>query len=213
MKKKLATLIKTARKANNGGKGYWSLRAVADRAGISNGYLSQIENGQINNPLPDILKSLSKALRLQYKDLMQAADYLSPEKEKPKTIDIPILGAVSANHFNLAYQEAIPSDYITMNYALIKKDNCFALKIDGDCLIEAGIFHGDHVIILPTVDVKNGDLVVARIHDEATIKKFYKNDKQIILQPCNKKVEPILISSKEKNFEILGKVISSIRMF
>ncbi len=185
---------------------------ISHYADISHAEISRLLHGK-RKPSLKTLKILSNFLRVSEKEILQSAGYLPPEKEPLKTIDIPVLGLVSANSFNLAFQDAVPSDYLTMNYAMIKKDNSYALKIDGECLIEAGIFNGDYIIVYPTTDVTNGDLIVARIRDEATVKKFFRKDDQIILQPCNNKIDPIVISSKEKDFEILGKVISSVRIF
>ena len=90
----------------------------------------------------------------------------------PKTIDIPLIGEVPAGKFNFAFEEVV--DHITVNYDFVNRKNCFALKVKGNCLKDAGIMNGDIVIVAPDVHINNGDFVVARVDDECTMKKFYK---------------------------------------
>lgn len=77
---------------SKGGKGFWSLRSVAKRAGISDSYLSQLETGQVKQPLPEILRKLADALRHPYLDLMKVAGYL-PDETSP---EIQALGKISS---------------------------------------------------------------------------------------------------------------------
>lgn len=196
---------------SKGSKGFWSVRAVAKRADISNSYLSQLETGKVEQPLPDILKKLAEALRHPYEDLLRAAGYLPPEKEKPKTIEIPIRGTCPADKFNFAFEEIY--DTVVLNYDFVKDKNCFALRVKGDCLKDAGIFDKDIVIVSPHAQVNNGDIIIARVGEECTMKKFYKTDDQIILQPCNANYAPIILKPKEKDIEIIGKVIHALKSF
>jgi len=196
---------------DHGGKGFWSLSAVAQRASISHSYLSQLETGQVEQPLPRILKKLADALRIPYTEILYAAGYLSPQKEKPKTIEIPIRGECPADKFNFAFEEII--DTIEINLDFIKDKSAFALKVKGDCLKDVGIFDKDIVIVSPNTQVNNGDIVIARIGEECTMKKFYKTGEQIILQPCNHDYEPIILNPKDKKIEIIGKVIRALKIF
>jgi repressor LexA len=78
-------------------------------------------------------------------------------------------------------------------------------------MIEAGIFEDDLVAIKKTTDVKNGDLVVARIDDEVTLKHFYKTQESIELRPANKDYSVIKINNSVSQFEIEGKGIGLLR--
>lgn len=207
---KIGSHLREIREAK-GGKGHFSVRAVAKRAGISNSYLSQLETGQVEQPLPDILRKLAEALRHPYEDLLRAAGYLSPEREKPKTIEIPLRGECPADKFNFAFEEIL--DTIIINADFVKDKAAFALRVKGSCLKDAGIFDKDIVIVSPGAHINNGDIVVARVGEECTMKKFYKTKDQIILHPCNDDYEPIILNPKDKKIEIIGKVIKALKTF
>ena len=85
----------------------------------------------------------------------------------------------------------------------------FALRIEGQSMIEAGIFEDDLVIVERTPVARNGEIVVALVDDSATVKRFYKEDGHYRLQPENHTYEPIIV----KEVTILGKVVASIRYF
>ncbi|MFA6321656.1 MAG: S24 family peptidase [Candidatus Omnitrophota bacterium] len=212
MSTRIGDFLRQTRELKESGKGFYSLSAVAKRAGISHSYLSQLETGQVEQPLPGILKKLALALRQPYEDLMCAAGYLPQEKTKPKTIEIPILGECPADKFNLAIEE-VYEDTIEMNFDLIKDKSAFGLKVKGDCLRDTGIYDGDIVIVSPGATHKNGDIVVARIGDECTMKKYYINKGLIVLRPCNHDVDLIILDPKDKTVEIVGKVIKAIKNF
>ena len=83
------------------------------------------------------------------------------------------------------------------------------LTVKGESMIEAGILDGDIVIVEKTPTANNGDIVVALIDDEATVKRFYKEDGHFRLQPENRTMLPIIVTS----LMILGKVVTSIRYY
>lgn len=118
---------------------------------------------------------------------------------------IPLLGTVTAGMPILATQQI--EDYIALSG--VNGNNLFALHIKGDSMINAGIYDGDIVIVdqCPTAD--NGDIVVALIGDEATVKRFYKENGHFRLQPENDKYEPIIVDE----CAILGKVKTLIRSY
>lgn len=126
-----------------------------------------------------------------------------------KINSIPIIGRVAAGSPILSEENIEGS--ITIDPSFMKKaDNCFALKVKGDSMIEAGIFENDLVIIQPSTNVKNGDIVVARIDDEVTVKVYENKNQQIKLLPQNKNYEPIEVRS-DNNFSLVGKVSGVIR--
>ena len=84
------------------------------------------------------------------------------------------------------------------------------LKVKGDSMINAGIFHGDLVLVEKANTAKNSDIVVALIEDSATVKTFYKENGYIRLQPENDSMDPIIV---EGDMSILGKVIGLFRTF
>lgn len=121
--------------------------------------------------------------------------------------DIPLLGVVTAGEPILAVEEA--TDFFPIPTELeFEKGNLFMLTIRGDSMIEAGILDGDQVIVRQQENASNGDIVIAMTEEnEATCKRFYKENGHIRLQPENEQLDPIILD----NVTILGKVISLYR--
>lgn len=119
---------------------------------------------------------------------------------------VPLVGKVRAGEPNLAQEEWIGFFPLP---EVFKGLDCFVLNVKGDSMIEAGIFEGDFVVVRRQPQAENGDIVVALIEDEATIKRFKKFPEGVILEPANPKYSPIVV----KNCIILGKVIGLFRIF
>ena len=85
----------------------------------------------------------------------------------------------------------------------------FTIKVEGDSMINAGIFSGDQIFVNSCNTARNGDMVVALIDDSATVKTFYKEDGHIRLQPENDDMDPIIVD----DCQILGKVFGVFRLF
>ncbi len=121
------------------------------------------------------------------------------------TVSVPLVGTVTAGMPILATQ--LIEDYIPVSG--VTGNNLFALKVKGESMINAGILDGDIVIVeqCPTAD--NGDIVVALVDEEATVKRFYKEDGHFRLQPENDKFEPIIVDE----CAIAGKVKALIRNY
>ncbi|MBE9390273.1 transcriptional repressor LexA [Vagococcus salmoninarum] len=120
---------------------------------------------------------------------------------------IPMLGTVTAGAPILAVEEA--SDFFPMPPGLKNEDNSlFMLTIRGESMINAGILDGDQVIVKKTASASNGEIVIAMTdEDEATCKRFYKEQSYFRLQPENDSLEPIIL----ENVSILGKVVGLYR--
>jgi repressor LexA len=122
---------------------------------------------------------------------------------------IPIIGRVAAGS-PITAEENIEGSII-IDSGFIKKDpESFALKVKGDSMIDAGIFEGDLVIISPKANTVSGDIIVARIDDEVTVKIYENKNQQIRLIPQNKIYDPIVIKNKNE-FSIVGKVTGVLR--
>lgn len=122
---------------------------------------------------------------------------------------IPIIGRVAAGAPILA-EENIEGTIIIDPSFLEKAIDCFALKVKGDSMINAGIFEGDLVIVSPNSSAYTDDIVVARIDDEVTVKKYYSNGNEIKLIPENDNYNPIIINEANE-FSIIGKVTGVVR--
>lgn len=125
------------------------------------------------------------------------------------TIALPIVGKVAAGEPILA-QENI-EDYFSIgesffNTDSLKNDN-FVLKVQGESMINAGINNGDYIIVSKQDTARNGQIVVAMIDGEATVKTFYKENGYFRLQPENDSMEPIIV----KDLQIVGKVVGLFR--
>lgn len=122
-----------------------------------------------------------------------------------KTVYVPIVGQVTAGEPILAVENI--EDSFPIPYDLVKADSVFMLRIKGESMIEAGILDGDLILVRQQNTANNGDIVVALIEDEATVKRFYKEKNSIRLQPENSSMAPIY----SQNVSILGKVIGVFR--
>ena len=122
--------------------------------------------------------------------------------------NVPIIGRVAAGQPILAVENIEDTFPIPVEY--LENSTTFILKIKGDSMINAGILDGDYVIVKQQDTAVNGDIVVALIEDESTVKTFYKEKDHIRLQPENECYEPIIVYD---NISILGKVIALFRKF
>ena len=125
------------------------------------------------------------------------------------TIALPIVGKVAAGEPILAQENV--EDYFSIgesffNQDSLKNDN-FILKVQGESMINAGINNGDYIIVSKQNTARNGQIVVAMIDGEATVKTFYKEKDHIRLQPENDTMAPIIV----KKVEIVGKVVGLFR--
>ncbi len=119
---------------------------------------------------------------------------------------IPIVGTVTAGQPITAVEDI--TDYISFYPQKSHNDELFALKVKGESMINVGIFNGDLVIAEKSSVAKNGEIVVALVDDEdATVKRFYKENSGYRLQPENDDMEPIY----SNNVSIAGKVVAVIR--
>lgn len=124
--------------------------------------------------------------------------------------EVPIVGSVSAGMPILAQENIEGSIFVDK---IISRNNrgMFALRIKGTSMVNAGILDGDFVLVHQQPTAEQGEIVVALIGDEATVKRFYRDKNKIKLKPENDTMEPIFIDPKEKDVTILGKVQGVIR--
>ncbi|OGP73950.1 MAG: repressor LexA [Deltaproteobacteria bacterium RBG_16_50_11] len=127
------------------------------------------------------------------------------------TFSLPIVGRVTAGEPILAIENI--EGYINLDRTLVSSENVFLLRIEGDSMIEAHIQDGDFALVQPQSHAENGEIVVALIDNEATIKRIFKQRDFIRLEPANPKMEPIVIKKGEKKVSIVGKVVGIFRKF
>ena len=170
-----------------------SVREIGDACGINStstvhAYLKRLEDeGYI-----DRRSGLNRAIRLPGESVTR----------------VPLLGKVTAGMPILAVEEV--EDYVPFSGGnQYPAGELFALRVSGTSMINAGILDRDVVIVRRTNTAQNGDVVVALIGDEATVKRIYMESDHIRLQPENPEFEPIIV----KEAIVLGKVVSLVRYF
>lgn len=122
-----------------------------------------------------------------------------------RAVSLPVIGQVTAGSPILADQNI--EDYVALPADLTRGSEAFVLKVRGDSMIEDGILDGDMLVVRRQQTAAEGDIVVARIGDEATVKRFYREGDRIRLQPANQAMEPILV----RDVVIEGKAVAVLR--
>lgn len=147
-----------------------------------------------------IRRDPGKPRALEVLGFRETESAISPTKIR----NVPLVGKIAAGTPILA-QENIEDTFPLP--AELTDENTFVLTVEGDSMIEAGIFDGDYLVVRQQNTATNGDIVVALLEDEATVKRFYKEKDHIRLQPENRAMEPIIT----KDVIILGKAIALLR--
>ncbi len=183
-------------------KGYPpSVREICDATGLKStstvhGHLIRLaKKGLINR---DSMKP--RAISVPF-------DREASRAERAGMVSVPIVGRVTAGAPILATENI--EDYISLPQPMLGEGEHYVLGVRGESMIEAGIMDGDYVVVRKQPDAYNGDIVVAMIEDEATVKRFYKENGHFRLQPENSTMRPIIVPE----VSILGKVISLYRIF
>ena len=154
-----------------------------------------------------------------YLGRLEQMGYIEREDGKSRAISLaahgqdrrglPVLGRVTAGVPILAEENLDGFIDFVPNDTKYDKNNLFALRVSGTSMLYAGILDGDFVIVEKGDYAENGDIVVAMIEDEATVKTFYRENGGFRLQPQNPDFEPIIV----KDLSILGKVIATVRYY
>jgi repressor LexA len=129
--------------------------------------------------------------------------------ETRKVLSVPIVGRVRAGEPILAVENV--EGYIRLDRDLLSSENVFLLRVQGDSMVEAHIQDGDFALVKPQANAENGEIVVALVEDEATIKRIFMKRDLIRLEPANPAMEPIVVRKGEKRVKIVGKVVGIFR--
>ncbi len=124
-------------------------------------------------------------------------------------VEIPIVGRVAAGKPLLAVENLEGS--IKLDRFFVRTRNSFALRVKGDSMIEAGILDGDFVIVRQQPEADKGEIVVALIEDEVTVKYYYPERDVVVLKPANIGMTSIIVKRSEENVRVLGKVVGVYR--
>lgn len=144
---------------------------------------------------------------LRKKGVLEKRDTLARGLRLP-TIphEIPILGQIHAGPLHMSFENV--EGHLPVGRQLPPSEY-FALKIKGDSMIEAGILEGDYVIVRMQQTADDGDIVVARLEDESTVKRLSKRNGKMILEPANSRYSPIV----DVQFSIVGVVVEVRRQY
>jgi repressor LexA len=118
---------------------------------------------------------------------------------------LPLVGHVAAGEPILAEENI--EEYVQLPSVIGGEQGDYILQVKGDSMREAGILEGDYVVVSEAADADNGEIVVALIEDEATVKRFYREKDRVRLQPANKAYKPI----RTRDAKVLGRVIGVYR--
>ena len=124
---------------------------------------------------------------------------------RKELVEVPVVGKITAGMPILAVENVTDTFPIPIDF--VGNSDCFMLTVRGESMIEAGILDGDYILVKKQNNANNGEIVVALIEDEATVKTFYKEKDHIRLQPENSTMDPIIVPT----CEILGKVAGVFR--
>jgi repressor LexA len=118
---------------------------------------------------------------------------------------LPVVGRVAAGEPLLAEENI--EEYVEVPEAIGGDDSDYVLRVQGDSMRDAGILEGDYVVVKSADDATNGEIVVALLGDEATVKRFYREKDRVRLQPANKAYKPI----RTRDAQLLGRVVGVFR--
>lgn len=191
--------------------------------------LEYIKSEIIKKGYPPAVREICEAVSLKstssvhsHLETLEKNGYIRRDPTKPRAIEIvdndfnfnrkgiikvPIIGTVAAGQPLLAVENI--DGYFPLLAENLPNDELFMLRVQGESMVNAGIFNGDKILIQKQETAQNGDIVVALVEDSATVKRFYKEDGHFRLQPENDTMKPIIVD----DVSIVGKVIGLFRSY
>ena len=128
----------------------------------------------------------------------------------PVPFSLPVVGRIAAGEPLLAEQNI--EERLAVDPRWVPGPGCFALRVHGESMIQAGISDGDYVVVRPQQDAVNGQIVAVLIEGEATVKRFYRErGGRIRLQPENPAMEPMFIHPRDRSIQVVGRVVGLFR--
>ena len=189
--------------------------------------LEYIKQEILNKGYPPAVREICEAVHLKstssvhsHLETLEKNGYIRRDPTKPRAIEIiddnfnltrrevvnvPILGQVAAGQPLLAVENI--ENYFPIPTEFMPNAETFMLKVKGDSMINIGIYNGDQIVVEKCNTAENGEIIVALLDDSATVKRFYKENGHIRLQPENDFMDPIIVD----DCMILGKIIGLMR--
>jgi len=153
---------------------------------------------------------LRAAGRARALELTPAALAEGLEHTRPVRL-VPLLGRVAAGEPILAVEHV--EEMLQVDAQLLRSEEAFALEVRGDSMVEAGVLDGDVVFAQVQDSARAGDMVVALIGEDATVKFYFPEQGRVRLQPANPRYEPIWVEPGSPDFRIAGKVTGLMRRY
>lgn len=191
--------------------------------------LDYIKTVILNKGYPPTVRDICEAVKLKstssvhsHLETLEKNGYIRRDPTKPRAIEIvddnfnltrrevvnvPMIGRVAAGQPILAVENI--ESYFPIPAEFMPNAESFMLRVQGESMINAGIFDGDNILVEKCDTAHNGEMVVALVDDSATVKTFYKEGDHIRLQPENDFMDPIIVP----DCKILGKVFGVFRLF
>ncbi len=176
-----------------------TLREIADHHGLAS-----------LNGVKKHLSALAKKGHLVRKAGARRALHITRGSSQTEGVSVPILGRIAAGPPLLAEEQVL--DRVVLDRSLVRWDKPFLLKVKGDSMVGAGILDGDHVLVRAQDQAEPGELVVALLDDEATVKRLARTADGYELQPENPAYAPIPLTPDGPTVRILGKVQGVLRL-
>lgn len=142
---------------------------------------------------------------------IELTDRSAVSSSRSMSREVPIVGRIAAGIPITATENL--EGRVSVDRSIAQTDDTFALRVRGESMIEAGIREGDVIFARPQRTADSGDIVVAMIGEEATVKFYKPVGARILLEPANSRFKPIVIESGTPGFQILGKVVGLMRKF
>ena len=194
--------------------------------------LDYIKSYVANHGYPPAVREIGAALGLNspatiqsHITALEAKGYIKKTNSKYRSLEIvgnneylnedvaqvPLLGKITAGSPIEAIET--PDEYFSLpTYLIPNNEEVFTLKVSGESMINAGIFDGDFILVEETPTASDNDIIVALLEDSVTVKRFFKEEDHIRLQPENDTMEPIIVP-QDSPFSIVGRVIGLYRAF
>ena len=190
--------------------------------------LEYIKTQILNKGYPPSVRDICQAVDLKstssvhaHLETLEKNGYIRRDPTKPRAIEIiddnfnltrrevvnvPLVGRVAAGEPILAVENVV--SYFPIPAEYMPNEDVFMLTVKGESMINMGIYDGDNIIVTKCSSARNGEVVVALVDDSATVKRLYREDGHMGLQPENDYMDPIIVP----DCEILGKVIGLVRL-
>lgn len=188
----------------------FSQAELAEKLGVRKTTISNYETGY-SNPDAKMLSRLADLFSVSVDQLLgRALPTIAGEPPFSDAVSVPVLGTVHAGSPVFAVQDVIDQIYVASD--LVQGFEFFGLRVKGDSMNQARLNEGDTLLVRRQDYAYNGDIVVALIEEDATVKRFYRQGDMVILTPesSNREHQPIHVDLTKTKFQIMGKVIRAV---